>query len=334
MTAPEGNHLAKLILCQSIISKTINVIQNQIGCDMKASSSPPTDVPNGPQAFYPGSNDRLVLLSGSKQALTLALENIIDTISFENKGADAGQTDQTTSPAAQGGTNAHTQMDIRFIVPNSAVSLIIGKGGSRIKQLRELSGAKIQVSTRDNNSRTDSERIINISGFKEQVRVATGMVVSIIQEDPVLKDFMGLNYPTRSVEPSFQASPGRHHQDHTGVGHIHTPEGAFIVSPTTGQPLPFNHLVLQLHTEIYLQIPDDYVGCLVGRFGQHLTEIRSCSGAKISISQRDQLVPGTRDRLVTVSGPFRSVHVAHLLIMQRLAEIQDAMQRNEMGPTH
>lgn len=332
---PEPNHVAKLLLNQSVISKTVNVILNKIGCDIKVSPSAPTEISHGPQAFYPGFNDRVVLLSGSREALTLALDKIIEAIRSESAGGGPSEGSANEQGANSGNNNNHVQMDIRFVVPNSTVSLIIGKAGSRIKQLRDISGAKIQVSTRDNSARVECERIINISGFCEQLRVATGMVVQIIQEDPALQEFMFLTYPTRSDSGATQPSLGRHFQlDQTGVGHVQSPEGIFIISPTTGQPLPFNHLVLQYHTEIYLQINDNFVGCLVGRSGQHLGEIRSCSGAKISISQRDQLVPGTRDRLVTVSGPFRSVHVAHLMIIQRLAEIQEIVQRNEMGAIH
>jgi len=75
--------------------------------------------------------------------------------------------------------------------------------------------------------------------------------------------------------------------------------------------------------EIYLQVPDKRVAAIVGKYGQHLAEIRNTSGAKVAISQKGELVPNTNDRLVTVSGTVQSIHMAHILILQRLQESQE-----------
>lgn len=329
---------AKLLISNlvtgSLIGKnggTINAIRTQTGCNVRVSSS-------GPQGFFPGTSDRVVILNGTKQALEQAIVFILSAL----KEAPQHLSSEPNRVAGADMTPGSGNLELRFVVPNSTVSLIIGKGGSRINQLRESTGAKIQISSREPSGRMEAERIINVSGDFEHVRNSALMIAAIIQEDPTLRDFMHFTYPSRPAEgggihtspPRGAASP------YTAYGLGSSPDaasGGYLVSPATGHLAAVPGVVapstvLDLYSEIYLQIPDDFVGSLVGRNGQHLGDIRSSSGARVSISQRGELVPGTRDRLVTVTGPIRSVHTAHILIMQRLAELQEALHRNETLP--
>eukprot|EP01057_Protomagalhaensia_wolfi_P002209 Protomagalhaensia_wolfi_Nauph_80__2208@NODE_242_length_3070_cov_67_096338_g182_i0_p2_GENE_NODE_242_length_3070_cov_67_096338_g182_i0NODE_242_length_3070_cov_67_096338_g182_i0_p2_ORF_typecomplete_len340_score45_70KH_1/PF00013_29/4_8e12KH_1/PF00013_29/2_7e15KH_1/PF00013_29/2_3e10KH_2/PF07650_17/7_5KH_2/PF07650_17/7_2e05KH_2/PF07650_17/45KH_5/PF13184_6/4_4KH_5/PF13184_6/0_044KH_5/PF13184_6/5_8KH_4/PF13083_6/0_069KH_4/PF13083_6/3_5KH_4/PF13083_6/12SLS/PF14611_6/3_9e02SLS/PF14611_6/0_085SLS/PF14611_6 len=318
---PSGDSIcfAKLLISNlvtgSLIGKnggTINAIRTQTGCNVRVSSS-------GPQGFFPGTSDRVVILNGSKQSLEQAIVFILSALKEapQHLSGEAGRS-ELNSAATQ-------NLELRFVVPNSTVSLIIGKGGSRINQLRESTGAKIQISSREPSGRVEAERIINVSGDFEHVRNSALLIAAIIQEDPTLRDFMHFNYaqrpdlasPPRTAASPYFASP---------------PDAGYLVSPAQQPHMGAPASVLDLHSEIYLQIPDDFVGSLVGRNGQHLTDIRATSGARVSISQRGELVPGTRDRLVTVIGQIRSVHTAHIMIMQRLAELQEALHRNETLP--
>eukprot|EP01054_Gregarina_sp_Poly1_P009945 Gregarina_sp_Poly_1__9944@NODE_656_length_6918_cov_257_889943_g498_i0_p4_GENE_NODE_656_length_6918_cov_257_889943_g498_i0NODE_656_length_6918_cov_257_889943_g498_i0_p4_ORF_typecomplete_len380_score47_25KH_1/PF00013_29/1_9e12KH_1/PF00013_29/2_3e15KH_1/PF00013_29/2_5e10KH_2/PF07650_17/9_2KH_2/PF07650_17/0_00013KH_2/PF07650_17/93KH_4/PF13083_6/0_08KH_4/PF13083_6/3_1KH_4/PF13083_6/10KH_5/PF13184_6/5_1KH_5/PF13184_6/0_049KH_5/PF13184_6/19SLS/PF14611_6/4_5e02SLS/PF14611_6/0_17SLS/PF14611_6/12MOEP19/PF len=325
---------AKLLISNlvtgSLIGKnggTINAIRTQTGCNVRVSSS-------GPQGFFPGTSDRVVILNGTKQALEQAIVFILSALK-EAPQHLSGEASRVSSAELSTGSG---NLELRFVVPNSTVSLIIGKGGSRINQLRESTGAKIQISSREPSGRMEAERIINVSGDFEHVRNSALMIAAIIQEDPTLRDFMHFTYPSRPAEGGIHTSPPRGATSpYTAYGLGSSPEaasGGYLVSPATGHlaavpGVVAPNTVLDLYSEIYLQIPDDFVGSLVGRNGQHLGDIRTTSGARVSISQRGELVPGTRDRLVTVTGPIRSVHTAHILIMQRLAELQEALHRNE-----
>ena len=57
------------------------------------------------------------------------------------------------SNSAQEGVTSESQEDVamenlgEMMVPKRAVGLIVGKGGTRIKELKEISGAQIEVST-------------------------------------------------------------------------------------------------------------------------------------------------------------------------------------------
>lgn len=69
-----------------------------------------------------------------------------------------------------------------------------------------------------------------------------------------------------------------------------------------------------------LSISDSMIGAILGKRGQTLNYLQNKSGTKIKISQRGDYIPGTNNRIVTVSGPnSQSVATAKNLIHQQLA---------------
>lgn len=72
---------------------------------------------------------------------------------------------------------------------------------------------------------------------------------------------------------------------------------------------------------IQMSIPDSLIGAVLGRGGSTLNELQSSTNTRIRISQRGVYVPGTTNRVVTISGSTgESVATAQYLINQRLAK--------------
>jgi heterogeneous nuclear ribonucleoprotein K len=69
-----------------------------------------------------------------------------------------------------------------------------------------------------------------------------------------------------------------------------------------------------------LAVPDMQVGSLVGKGGAVVKELIAVSGASIKISQKGENVPGTNNRIVTISGAPGSVSYAHMLVLQKVPE--------------
>lgn len=82
----------------------------------------------------------------------------------------------------------------------------------------------------------------------------------------------------------------------------------------------------QMYTE-KMSIPDAMIGAILGKRGNTLNFLQNKSGTKIKISQRGEFVPGTNNRIVTISGPSnQNVSNAKNLIRQQLARnTQDRM---------
>ena len=71
--------------------------------------------------------------------------------------------------------------------------MIIGKGGSFIKLLKDESGAFIQISQKSKDA-TLSERVVTIIGEKNANRKAMEMILSKIQEDPQSASCLNISY--------------------------------------------------------------------------------------------------------------------------------------------
>ena len=82
----------------------------------------------------------------------------------------------------------------------------------------------------------------------------------------------------------------------------------------------------QMYTE-KMSISDAMIGAILGKRGNTLNYLQNKSGTKIKISQRGEFVPGTNNRIVTISGPTnQNVSNAKNLIHQQLARnTQDRM---------
>ncbi|XP_012545457.1 RNA-binding protein Nova-2 isoform X3 [Bombyx mandarina] len=69
-----------------------------------------------------------------------------------------------------------------------------------------------------------------------------------------------------------------------------------------------------------VEIAEVIVGAILGPGGRSLVEIQQMSGANIQISKKGTFAPGTRNRIVTISGSQTAISNAHYLIEQKIQE--------------
>lgn len=70
---------------------------------------------------------------------------------------------------------------------------------------------------------------------------------------------------------------------------------------------------------LQLGVPDARIGSILGRGGKTLTELQTVTRTKIRISQRGEFIPGTQNRVVTITGnTVQDVEHAQHLVNQRL----------------
>ena len=55
-------------------------------------------------------------------------------------------------------------------------------------------------------------------------------------------------------------------------------------------------------TTVTVGIPDNMIGAILGPGGATISELQSTTGARIIVSQRDEFLPGTENRILTISG--------------------------------
>jgi RNA-binding protein Nova len=70
---------------------------------------------------------------------------------------------------------------------------------------------------------------------------------------------------------------------------------------------------------VKLGVPETKIGSLLGRGGKNLTELQALSHTKIRISQQEEFIPGTKNRIVTITGTTAEVEHAKHLVRQCLS---------------
>lgn len=181
---PGTCHLKVLIpsaAAGAIIGKggeTIAEVQQKVGAKVKLSKA---------NDFYPGTNERVCLISGSKDAVT-------DICAFVQEKVRE-KPDPHSKPAIDfdNKITAERERQVKVIVPNSTAGMIIGKGGCTIQQIKETSGSFIQLSQKPSDT-TLPERVVTVIGDDDSNKVALEMILNKVQEDPQSGSCLNVSY--------------------------------------------------------------------------------------------------------------------------------------------
>ncbi|GJQ78321.1 hypothetical protein Trydic_g22157 [Trypoxylus dichotomus] len=135
-SAGDGSYHFKVLVpsgaAGAIIGKggeTIAQLQKDTGARLKMSKS---------HDFYPGTTERVCLITGNVDAILKALDFIMEKI---REKPDLGK------PLVESENKMQDRdKQVKILVPNSTAGMIIGKAGNYIKQIKEDSGAYVQIS--------------------------------------------------------------------------------------------------------------------------------------------------------------------------------------------
>ena len=240
---------------------------------------------------------------------------------------------------------------LRLCVPAAQCGSIIGKQGAKIKEIRDITGAQINVSQE---SLPDSnERTVEIIGSGESCLSTCYQVCSIMLETPVkseviyyspkplLQDVWRPLVLTRDrqafVIEQGMAVPAPPHVIRTAFAE--TPLGPMAaIIPNFGLegdsvPEYMNPVALMVAIsssqsdkltggggqEITkeMMISNDVAGSVIGKSGTKVAEIRKISGAGVHISTEDE-VTSEGERVVTMTGTKESVLLAQFLVQSNI----------------
>lgn len=98
--------------------------------------------------------------------------------------------------------------------------------------------------------------------------------------------------------------------------------------PCLGQPPPPPPGIEEHLSKIDIEVNESLVGAVLGPAGRSIVEIQQYSGAAIQISKKGTYSPGTRNRIVTITGPQKALTTAQYLIEQRVSEEESKRQQN------
>lgn len=138
--------------------------------------------------YQKGAVERILTVSGIVDAVAKAFGLIIRTLNNE--------------PLTESSTASSKTYPLRLLIPHVLIGSIIGKGGARIREIQEASGARLNAS--DSCLPMSSERSLVVMGVADAVHIATYYVGSTLLEQ--LNERFGgpaaSAYATRSGGPS------------------------------------------------------------------------------------------------------------------------------------
>ncbi|XP_023999718.1 poly(rC)-binding protein 3, partial [Salvelinus sp. IW2-2015] len=83
---------------------------------------------------------------------------------------------------ANGTVTSKPPVTLRLVIPASQCGSLIGKGGSKIKEIRETTGAQVQVA--GDLLPNSTERGVTISGTQDAVIQCVKLICTVILESP------------------------------------------------------------------------------------------------------------------------------------------------------
>nr|XP_043878928.1 poly(rC)-binding protein 2 isoform X5 [Solea senegalensis] len=257
--------------------------------------------------------ERIITLAGPTTAIFKAFSMIIEKLEEDISSSMTNSTATSKPPVT-----------LRIVVPASQCGSLIGKGGCKIKEIRESTGAQVQVA--GDMLPNSTERAITIAGTPQSIIECVKQICVVMLESPP----KGVTIPYRpkpSGSPVIfaggQSSSAAISPQLTKLHQLAMQQSPFPIAPSnqgfTGidaSAQPSSH---------EMTIPNDLIGCIIGRQGAKINEIRQMSGAQIKIANP---VDGSTDRQVTITGSPASISLAEYLINARLSSEATGLAAN------
>ncbi|TFK30526.1 hypothetical protein FA15DRAFT_662494 [Coprinopsis marcescibilis] len=263
-----------------------------------------TGVKAGVSKVIPGVHERVLTVSGSVEAVAKAYNMIISQLVLSNP---------TTPPVSS--STVHTS--IRLLISHNLMGTIIGRSGLKIKAIQDGSGARMVASKEMLPQST--ERVVEVQGSPDSIGRAIEEIGKCLLEDWERGQGTVLFHPG----PHEERTPRRSHgysgsySGSGGGGRRSTGENGTRnrpASPSSPQS-PSASPATNLRTQ-NISIPSDMVGCIIGRSGTKITEIRRLSGSKISIAKAPH--DDTGERMFTIVGTPEANEKALFLLYNQL----------------
>lgn len=206
---------------------------------------------------------------------------------------------------------------------------VIGKGGTKIKEIQDASGARLNASEGMLPGSTEVcltflrrrvrpnicalQRVLSVSGVADAIHIATYYIGNILIE---ANERMPSSNNSSYRPSSYSRRPPSYQGSSYVPGYSNPYAGAAAGSSHSAAPQ-------QLQTQ-QIYIPNDLVGCIIGKGGAKINEIRHMSASQIKIMEPGAVgvgmngapapAGGEGERLVVITGQPTNIQMAVQLL--------------------
>lgn len=222
---------------------------------------------------------------------------------------------------------------VRLLISHNQMGTIIGRQGLKIKQIQDASGVRM-VAQKEMLPQS-TERIVEIQGTPDGIQKAVWEIGKCLVDDeqrgygtilynPAVRVSGGAPVSNGSAYPS----GGRFNRTGNGTDFSDAPAAYTRRDSAPRAPAP---IAAEDDEDIQTQnisIPADMVGCIIGRGGSKISDIRKSSGARISIAKAPHDESG--ERMFTITGSSQANEKALYLLYENLEA--EKMRRSQIPP--
>ncbi|CAF0842168.1 unnamed protein product [Didymodactylos carnosus] len=267
--------------------------------------------------------ERVLTISGELEACISTLQDILPTMRDNQRI----QNDQS---------------EIRLLIHQSQAGAVIGKGGDRVKELRQKFnvGMKVFVQT----CPFSTERVVALRGHPEDIERCMREIYSILDQTPPrgpIHNYDPFNYDEYTIQEYGGFSDGQAMMNQQQGAQYGTPRGVRdgnynqrygvggdYYMPPVGNgynqgPRPLidfdrrgGNYSQPVQTN-QVTIPNELGSVIIGPRGTKISQIRQQSGASITL---DDPTPGSNDRIITIIGTQIQINQAQYLLQMAVKE--------------
>ncbi|KAK3357501.1 hypothetical protein B0T25DRAFT_589759 [Lasiosphaeria hispida] len=324
----------QLTLRAIVSSKEAGVIIGKGGKNV-ADLRDETGVKAGVSKVVQGVHDRVLTITGGCEAISRAYAVVARALLEGAPSMGMGGVVQ--------GNGTHP---IKLLISHNQMGTIIGRQGLKIKHIQDVSGVRM-VAQKEMLPQS-TERIVEVQGTPEGIQRAIWEICKCLVDDwqrgtgtvlynPVVRTqppgAPALGGATSSY-PQQERAPygGNNRVTRTGNGADFSnggqrPYGRRSDSDAASRgPPTHDENGEEIQTQ-NISIPADMVGCIIGRAGSKISEIRKTSGARISIAKAPH--DETGERMFTIMGTAKANETALFLLYENLEA--EKMRRSQQS---
>ena len=248
---------------------------------------------------------------------------------------DLARVERRGSEREEEGGGRKEGLALRLVIPASQCGSLIGKGGSKIKEIREVTGCSVQVASDPLPNST--ERMVTVVGSRDAVTQCVYHVCCVMLESPA-KGTTVQYTPGRGGFPP--GGPMMHRGEGRGppnplvslltMGGGDGGSTLAAIASIAGSQIRRHEMRNREERGMgpgmegreathQMTVTNELIGSVIGKSGSKIAEIRQMSGAMIRISRSDDpSAPAEEERQINITGNPDSVALAKSLINMSL----------------
>jgi heterogeneous nuclear rnp K-like protein 2 len=236
----------------------------------------------------------------------------------------------TSSIPTGGGDAASSSAVIRLLISHNLMGTVIGRQGAKIKHIQDTTGVRMVASKTLLPQST--ERVVEVRGAVDAIQAAILDIGQCLMEDKERAYGTILYNPTKVVA----SNDGGHERRRSSI--TRTGNGSDFGDFDTGRRMSSTsdtndssafYKPTNIRTQ-HISIPSDMVGCIIGKGGTKISEIRQFSGSRISIAKVPHDESG--ERMFTIQGTSEANERALFLLYGQLETEKERRLKGGVEP--